>query len=100
MFARPVLPRIAGHLVALVMMASVLVESDFEGTVISAAGDQLVLSVDVGEYTFVVKDDTRITVDGDEATLKQIAAGYEAKVSATKQGDQWIAKTIRAYTPK
>jgi hypothetical protein len=73
---------------------------DFAGKVTSAADGKLVMTAGADQHTFVVNDKTKITVDEKEAKLEDLKAGQEVKVTATKQGEQWIASAISCRTVK
>lgn len=100
MFALSGLQWLEGFVVAVALAAPAHAETKLEGSVVSTAPEQLVLAVEMGQYTLVVNPNTAITLDGKEAALESIAPGYTAKVTADKQGHQWIAKTIAAFTLK
>lgn len=99
MFARSMLPMVVAAFLALLLTAPAHA-ADFEGPVISTGDDQLVLSLDGEQHTFVVDDDTKITLNGKRAALADILPDHLATISAERDGDQWIARTIVAHVPK
>ena len=100
MNARHFLRLLGAILTALVFASPALAGTEFNGSVVSAGEGQLVVLVEAEQCTFVVNDETKITLDGEEASLSDLLAGQTASVSAEMQGDQWIAGSIAARTSK
>ena len=87
-------------IVAFVMMLQPTLESRpalFEGPVVAASDDQLVLKVNAIERAIEVDDDTKIAVDGDDATMASVMPGQLAVVSAERTLFGWRAKSIAAF---
>lgn len=70
---------------------------DFHGPIGRAGDGQLVLLVSHEQWAFVVSSNARITVDGQKATLADVTDGHMATVTASYDGEQWIAESIAAH---
>jgi hypothetical protein len=71
-------------------------DATHEGTVTSAANNNLAMKVNELQHNFTVDSSTKITLDGQEAKFSDLKAGHKAKVTSIKQGDKMLAKTITA----
>ena len=96
MFTRPFVYLLGAICLALIVATPVWAEMNFDGAVVNSGDGQLVLSVENEQTTFVVNDETKIMLDGKEAKLSDIQAGFKAKIVAEQDGDQWVAKSIEA----
>jgi hypothetical protein len=72
----------------------------FDGKVVSAAKDKLVLSAGTEQLEFALTSTTKITLDGKPATPAELMAGHMAKVSAERDETKLKALAIDAITPK
>ena len=72
----------------------------FDGKVVSAAKDKLVLSAGTEQLEFVLTPTTKITLDGKPATPAELMAGHTAKISAERDETKLKALAIDAITPK
>lgn len=68
----------------------------FEGKVVAAAEKSLTLDYENAQHNFVINEQTKITLDGNAATWADLKEGFEAKVSAVKEGDAFVAREIAA----
>ena len=96
MFTRPFVYLLGAICLALIVATPVWAAMNFDGAVVNSGDGQLVLSVENEQTTFVVNDETKIMLDGKEAKLSDIQAGFKAKIVAEQDGDQWVAKSIEA----
>lgn len=72
----------------------------YQGDVMAVGDDMLTLSDPAGtQLAFIVNDETEITVDGEEAELEAIGAGFVAIVTAREDVDELIAVEIEAAAP-
>jgi hypothetical protein len=71
----------------------------FDGTVVSAANDELVIDSGEGaEHTFSVTPETRVSLDGKEAQPKELEEGDIATVRANPDGEILVAEFVDAFT--
>jgi hypothetical protein len=87
-------------LLLLFAIPTIATADDFTGKVTSAGEGKLVVMAGEDQLTFVVNDATKITVDGKEGKLADVKAGHSVKVSATKEGENWIASSINCRAAK
>jgi nitrous oxidase accessory protein NosD len=80
----------------LLVLPAVASAESFDGKVTSADDGKLVVMVGEDQQTFVVNDETKITLDGEEAKFEDIKAGHTVKVTATQEGETWTASMIDA----
>jgi hypothetical protein len=74
-----------------------LAEESFSGTISSLDDDQVVIKDDSDmEHTFMVNDDTKYTLDGNEATFDQLMVDHSVNATAEKDGDNYVAKMVDA----
>jgi hypothetical protein len=71
------------------------------GKIVFAGDGKLVISdVDDSNEVFLVPDDAKITRDGKEASLSDLATGDAVTVTASRKNGKLIAKTISAMVGK
>lgn len=68
----------------------------FDGQVVSTSGGRITLLSGGVEIEIEVESDTRITVDGEVATLDDITPDHVATVTAKQVGTEWFAIEIEA----
>lgn len=76
-------------------------EEKYEGKIssVSSVDNQFVVTADNGdEHTFTVNDDTKYTLDGEEATFGDLVVGHMVNVTAEPDGESFIAKSVDATT--
>ncbi len=66
------------------------------GSIVSADASSLTLKAKAGEEKFVINADTKIKVDGKDATASDLKEGQNATVTYTKAGDQMTATQVVA----
>jgi hypothetical protein len=99
MWYKTLLMLVAMGTVALANAAPALAADDIhEGKVLSVSDNKIsVLDNRDGETeTFTVNADTKITRDGKPAKLRDILAGDKAKIIASGEGKELVAKSIEA----
>jgi hypothetical protein len=69
---------------------------EYEGMVMSAGDEKLVIKIGEEEFTFDVTEDTSIRFEGEDSELQDIKEGHFAKVTATSRDDKLSAKAIDA----
>jgi len=69
----------------------------FEGKVVAAQEKHMTLDHKDAQQVFIINAETKITLDGAAATWGDLKPNYVATVTAEKEGDQFVAKTIEAY---
>jgi hypothetical protein len=73
----------------------------FKGKIssISAVDNRFVVTADNGdERRFTVNDDTKYSLDGKEATFGDLMVDHKVNVSAERDGEAFIAKSVDART--
>ncbi len=87
-------------LVAFVLIGNVPAQEQFQGTVVEAIGNQVIVQdFDTGEYrTFIVEEDAEITLDGQRVELAKLLPFFQANVVAEFDGIVWFAQSIEAST--
>lgn len=73
-----------------------LAEEPFSGKISSLGDNQFVIKDGDMEHTFTVNDDTKYTLDGNEATFDDLEADHSVNVTADKEGGNDIAKMVDA----
>jgi hypothetical protein len=66
------------------------------GSIVSADASSLTLKAKAGEEKFAINADTKIKVDGKDATASDLKEGQNATVTYTKAGDQMTATQVVA----
>jgi hypothetical protein len=69
---------------------------EYEGMVMSAGDEKLVIKVGEEEFTFNVTEETSIKFEGEDAKLDDVKEGHFAKVAATNKDDKLTASAIDA----
>jgi uncharacterized protein (DUF2141 family) len=69
----------------------------FEGKVVAAQEKHMTLDHKEAQQVFIINAETKITLDGVAATWGDLKPNYAATVTAEKEGDQFVAKSIEAY---
>jgi len=73
----------------------------FEGKIssVSSVDNQFVITADNGvEHTFLVNDETKYTLDGEEVTFGDLAVDHKVTVMAEQEGEVFTAKSVVAMT--
>ncbi len=83
-------------LIALFVGGVALAAEKYSGKIVSAAEDQVALTVDGQQHNFVANDETKVTLDGKPAKLTDLKAGFTAVIMANKAEDKLIATSITA----
>jgi len=68
----------------------------YEGMVMSAGDETIVIKVGEEEFNFKVTEETSIKFEGEDAKLEDIKEGHFAKISATSKDEKLTAKAIDA----
>lgn len=69
---------------------------EFEGTIVSATADQLVVFTSKKrEETFALTADTRIRKGNETLTAADLAPGMRVHVKARKEGEIWVAQQVK-----
>lgn len=72
----------------------------YQGDVMAVGDDTLTLSDPAGtQLAFIVNDETEITINGEQAELDAIGAGFVAIVTARQDLDELVAVEIEAAAP-
>ena len=72
-----------------------------EGTVVSVAGNKLIMKMkakageEAAEHTHIIADDAKITCDGKECKIDDLKPGQKIRVT-TKKGDKETAVKVEA----
>lgn len=78
---------------------SVLVEESFSGKIISLGDKQFVMKDDKdAEHTFTVNDDTKYTLDGNEAIFSELKVDHSVTVKGEKDAKHFVAKMVDAIS--
>lgn len=86
-------------LVALLLVAPALAD-EAKGTIQSVGEDSLVMKIQGKDYKFSVGDETTVTLNGEEAELKDLKKGQSATVTYKKEGEKLTATKIVAKAAK
>ncbi len=70
----------------------------FQGTVINAHGGYIAVYSAGQELRFAVSPDTKILLDGREATMYDLEPNFRAHVAATRRDNFWIARRVVVNT--
>jgi hypothetical protein len=73
---------------------------EYQGVVLGAGEEQIVLKMGTEDFRFLVSADTKITLDGASAKLEQIEEGFLATIKGERQGDEFIARQVSAKRVK
>ncbi len=68
------------------------------GSIVSADASTVTVKTKAGEEKFALTSDTKIKLDGKDATAAELAAGQSATVSFTKAGETMNATQVVAKT--
>jgi hypothetical protein len=66
----------------------------FQGTVINAHGGYITVYSAGQELRFAVSPDTKILLDGREATMYDVEPNFRAHVAAMRRDNFWIARRV------
>lgn len=85
----------------LIATMNALLEETFSGKITSLGDKQFVMKDDKdAEHTFTVNDDTKYTLDGNEAIFSELKVGHSITVRGEKDGKHFVAKIIDAISSK
>jgi hypothetical protein len=74
-----------------------LAEESFSGKISSLGDNQFVITDDNDmEHTYMVNDDTKYTLDGNEATFDDLKVDHSVNVTADEDGDNHVANMVDA----
>jgi hypothetical protein len=74
-----------------------MANESFSGKISSLGdGDFVIKDDSETEHTFTVNDDTKYTLDGNDAAFDDLKVTYSVNVTAEKDGDNYVAKSVDA----
>ena len=83
--------------VALLAAGTAAAADSMEGKIVSAFGQRLTMTDDAGaQHVLTISDDAKITLDGKEAKLADLKAGFNVKAEVEKDGTALKATKIEA----
>lgn len=98
MFSRLLVALMMGLVVTLCAGTAATAAETFDGKVLTVSDDHhLTIQYQDDQRTFVVNDQTLITLDGEGARWEDVKPGFTVTVQADAAGDKWIAKSIMAF---
>lgn len=100
MNARLTMTWLAACVLALLLSTPLTAADVFQGQVVSSVNGQLVVLTGGDEITFLVASDAVITLDGRPADLIDLTFGHIANVTAERNGEQWTAHQIDAFSQR
>jgi hypothetical protein len=74
---------------------------EFSGTIssLTTVDNKFAVKIDRGEeQTFTVNDQTKFTLDGKEATFGDLSVDQKVTVTAEREGDTFLAKSVQAMS--